>query len=119
MFFVILCTSFQSEIASERPGVLDCLREGGARLVGWSTPQTTRLLPVYKLVLPTLCHGLMHYVISSLAQYTVSVSVKAEIMDSKVQPLSLHSLSSVLQEFLFKHPASTMTKLTSLVNYLV
>ena len=75
---------FQSEIASERPGVLDCLREGVARLAGWSTSQTTRLLPVWKLVTPVVVYGLCHYVVSSLAKYTVLLSMKQEIIEDKV-----------------------------------
>ncbi len=80
---------FQSEIASERPGVFDSLREGVARMVGWTTPHATRLLPIYKLVLPTLLHGMCHYAISSLAMYTVSVSIKAEIMEVKVSTVTV------------------------------
>ena len=86
---------FQSEIASERPGVFDCLREGVSRLIGWATPQSTRLLPVWKLVPPLLLHGLLHYVISSLAKYTVQVSMRHDIMEAKVGRLPNHVSVSV------------------------
>ncbi|XP_064608694.1 mitochondrial outer membrane protein SLC25A46-like [Liolophura sinensis] len=68
----------QSDIASERPGVFDCLKEGVTRVMGWGLPQSTRLLPVYKLILPVLGYKLSHYVISSIAQYTVMSAVKVE-----------------------------------------
>ena len=74
----------QSEIASERPGVFDCLREGATRLLGWGTVGPTRQLPVWKLVAPTVTLGLCHYVISSMAQYTVLVSLRTELLESKV-----------------------------------
>ena len=74
----------QSEIASERPGVFDCLREGTSRLLSLSSKQMTRLLPVWKLFFPTIAYGLLHYIISSLAQYTVLVSVRADMAERKV-----------------------------------
>ena len=80
----------QSEIASERPGVFDCLREGTSRLLGWSIQQSTRLLPVWKLVPPMVIHGVMHYIISSLAKYTVQVSMRHDMMEAKVGRLPNH-----------------------------
>lgn len=58
----------QSDIASEKPGVLDCLKEGVCRLFKWGTPHSTRLLPMWKLVGPTAVYGVTFYVISSLVQ---------------------------------------------------
>ncbi|CAH1796072.1 unnamed protein product, partial [Owenia fusiformis] len=79
-----LVETVQSEIASERPGVFDCIKEGFGRLLGsWSTPQSTRLLPVWKLVVPTVCYGLMHYAITSIAQYTVILTVRSESHTTK------------------------------------
>jgi len=74
--------SVQSEIASEIPGVLDCLQDGIARLVG-STSPTTRLLPVWRIAWPVVVYGLAHYVISSVAQYTVKLSVQQDLVDNK------------------------------------
>ena len=76
----------QSEIASERPGVFDCLWEGMTRTMAMTTQQTTRLLPVWQLLAPSALHGLLHYVIASLAQYTVVISIRTEIMENKVRP---------------------------------
>ncbi|KAK2140997.1 hypothetical protein LSH36_1186g00003 [Paralvinella palmiformis] len=78
-----LVETVQSEIASERPGVFDFLREGVQRLMSLSTPQMTRLLPVWKLFTPLVVYGILHYVVASLAQYTVLVSVKSELMERK------------------------------------
>jgi len=50
-----------------------------------SSKQMTRLLPVWKLFFPTVTYGLLHYVISSLAQYTVLVSVRADMTERKVR----------------------------------
>lgn len=74
----------QSEIASEQPGVFDCLKEGFSRIMSLSTPPATRLLPVWKLFFPTVIHGVSHYVIASLARYTVILSMKSDVMDSQV-----------------------------------
>lgn len=60
----------QSDIASEKPGVLDCLKEGIQRLFRWGTPHSTRLLPVWQLVLPTTMYSLAIYVMSSIVQST-------------------------------------------------
>lgn len=62
---------FQSDIASEKPGVLDCLKEGVCRLFKWGTPHSTRLLPIWQLILPTALYGVSVYIISSLVQSVV------------------------------------------------
>ncbi|XP_006825935.1 mitochondrial outer membrane protein SLC25A46-like [Saccoglossus kowalevskii] len=71
-FSASLIESVQSDIASEKPGVLDCVKEGFSRMLGWGMPQTRRLLPMWTLVIPTVLHGLLHYIISSLVQQLVS-----------------------------------------------
>lgn len=73
-----LVETVQSEIASERPGVFDCFREGGMRLVTWFSPQTTRLLPVWKLMLPHLFYSMSHYIVSSIARYTMLLSLSQD-----------------------------------------
>ena len=64
--------------------MFDCLREGVTRLASLSTQHTTRLLPVWRLVLPTTVHGVMHYGISSMATYLVALSLRADLSDAKV-----------------------------------
>lgn len=71
-----LVESVQSDIASDKPGVLDCVKEGFSRLAGWGTPQTTRLLPMYVLVPPTILHGLSKYLITSFVQYSYLAVVR-------------------------------------------
>ncbi|TRY69383.1 hypothetical protein TCAL_07204 [Tigriopus californicus] len=58
-----LVESVQSEIASERPGVLDVFKEGLARLFNYAAPHSSRMLPVWILIPSTVVHGLCHYVL--------------------------------------------------------
>ena len=81
---MLLFCLVQSEIASERPGIFDCLREGLVRLFGWGVMPTTRLLPLWHLVPLVVLYGISHYTIMSLAEYTVLLSIKTEIMEAKV-----------------------------------
>jgi solute carrier family 25 protein 46 len=64
-----LCSSLmetvQSSVASEAPGVLDCLREGLHRAGHWQKARSSRLLPVWLLCGPSLVYGLLHYAFSS------------------------------------------------------
>lgn len=53
-------------MASEKPGVLDCLREGLARLFRWGGPNKGRMLPFWKLVGPTVAHGVLHHLLTSV-----------------------------------------------------
>ena len=92
MFVMLHCSYsktspiFQSEIACERPGVLDVLYEGVGRLVAWSPgAQTTRLLPVWRVAGPAVLHGLLHYILTALAQYTVVLSIRADMIDEEVK----------------------------------
>jgi len=59
-----LVETVQSDIACEKPGVFDIFREGLFRLApGYSGGG--RLLPIYLLLPPTVCHGMAHYIVSS------------------------------------------------------
>ncbi|XP_076067839.1 mitochondrial outer membrane protein SLC25A46-like isoform X3 [Oratosquilla oratoria] len=60
-----LVETVQSEIASERPGVLDVFKEGLTRLLSFTQPQTGRMLPVWLLVIPTVTHGIMQYIVGN------------------------------------------------------
>ncbi|CAH1254546.1 SLC25A46 [Branchiostoma lanceolatum] len=75
-FCASLIETVQSDIASETPWVLDCVKEGFRRLLGWGAPTTTRLLPVWKLVLPTVLYGLLHYLVTSIVQYIALVLLR-------------------------------------------
>ena len=56
-----LVETVQSDIASEKPGILDVFREGAARLFSWKTPQKGRMLPVWQLIGPSVSLGLTKY----------------------------------------------------------
>ncbi|CAL4061129.1 unnamed protein product, partial [Meganyctiphanes norvegica] len=60
-----LVETVQSEIASERPGVLDVFKEGLMRLLSFTQPQTGRMLPVWLLIVPTVSHGILQYLIGN------------------------------------------------------
>ncbi|XP_042229132.1 solute carrier family 25 member 46-like isoform X2 [Homarus americanus] len=60
-----LVETVQSEIASERPGVLDVFKEGLTRLLSFTQPQTGRMLPVWLLIVPTVSHGILQYLIGN------------------------------------------------------
>ncbi|XP_041369430.1 solute carrier family 25 member 46-like [Gigantopelta aegis] len=83
--------TIQSDIASEKPGVFDTIKEGLTRIMGWGMPQTTRLLPMWKLVLPTLTFRLSHYLITSVAQYTVMSTIRSEQRELRDHSLEEHS----------------------------
>ena len=74
----------QSDIASEKPGVLDTVREGVARVAGWGAPHSVRLIPVWQLVGPTVGLRLSHYLISAIANYTVISAKRSEQQERRV-----------------------------------
>jgi solute carrier family 25 protein 46 len=64
-----LCSScvetVQSSIASENPGVFDCLKEGFSRISHW---KMGRKLPIWLLCGPTVTYNLSHYLIYTLVR---------------------------------------------------
>lgn len=58
----------QSEIASERPGILDVFREGFMRLLHWGVPAKGRMLPIWALIVPTVTLGLAKYLFSMMVR---------------------------------------------------
>lgn len=56
----------QSEIASERPGILDVFREGFIRLLNWGAPAKGRMLPIWALIVPTVALGITRYLFSMM-----------------------------------------------------
>lgn len=54
-----LVETVQSEIASERPGILDVFRDGASRLV--EVGNKGRLIPIYALIPPTIVCGISKY----------------------------------------------------------
>ncbi|KAF2361278.1 Mitochondrial substrate/solute carrier [Trinorchestia longiramus] len=68
-----LVETVQSSVACESPGMFDVFKEGLTRLLSFTQPQIGRLLPIWLVVVPTVAHGLLHYIIgnaaSTLAQH--------------------------------------------------
>ncbi|KAH8351737.1 hypothetical protein KR084_002515 [Drosophila pseudotakahashii] len=58
---VSLVKTVQSDIASEKTGLLEVLREGGLRLFYWSAPQKGRMLPAWAIIGPSVSIGLTKY----------------------------------------------------------
>lgn len=59
-----LVETVQSDIASEKPGLLDVFREGSLRLFYWSSPQKGRMLPAWALIGPSVSIGITKYLFS-------------------------------------------------------
>ncbi|XP_063215619.1 mitochondrial outer membrane protein SLC25A46-like isoform X2 [Bacillus rossius redtenbacheri] len=67
-----LVETVQSDIASEKPGIFDVFREGIYRLISWSSPQKGRMLPIWTLLVPTIIHGILKYLLALLAKGVTS-----------------------------------------------
>ncbi|XP_060516007.1 mitochondrial outer membrane protein SLC25A46 isoform X2 [Cylas formicarius] len=65
-----LVETVQSEIASEKPAILDVFREGFARLLNWGAPTKARMLPIWALIVPTATLGVTKYLFSKIAKAT-------------------------------------------------
>ena len=78
-FSASLVESVQSDIASEKPGILDFLKEGVLRL----GPQSgSRTLPMWQLIPPSVIHSMAHYIISTIVK-----AVSGKIMKSRQRAL--------------------------------
>ncbi|XP_050708852.1 mitochondrial outer membrane protein SLC25A46-like isoform X1 [Eriocheir sinensis] len=71
-----LVETVQSEIASEKPGVLDVFKEGLTRLLSFTQPQTGRMLPVWLLIVPTVTHGVLQYIIGNAVSTLTSQALR-------------------------------------------
>lgn len=85
----------QSDIASEKPGLFDVVREGICRCVCVGAARG-RMLPVWALVGPTVFHGLLKYLIGlgvrSAASWTICMQLRTEQVkkvDSEKKPKKL------------------------------
>ncbi|XP_043320426.1 solute carrier family 25 member 46 [Cervus canadensis] len=76
-----LIETVQSEIIRDGAGILECVREGIGRVIGLGVPHSKRLLPLLSLVFPTVLHGVLHYVISSVVQKVVLLILKRKAYD--------------------------------------
>ncbi|XP_059744832.1 mitochondrial outer membrane protein SLC25A46 isoform X3 [Bos javanicus] len=76
-----LIETVQSEIIRDGAGILECVKEGIGRAIGLGVPHSKRLLPLLSLVFPTVLHGVLHYVISSVVQKVVLLILKRKAYD--------------------------------------
>lgn len=60
-----LVETVQSDIASEKPGMLDVFREGTMRLFNIGGNSKGRMLPVWILIFPTITFGIIRYLFTS------------------------------------------------------
>ena len=62
-FSASLVEAVQSDIASEKPGIFDFLKEGILRL----GPQSgSRTLPMWQLIPPSVLYAISHYIVSTI-----------------------------------------------------
>ncbi|XP_075788145.1 mitochondrial outer membrane protein SLC25A46 [Pelodiscus sinensis] len=93
-----LIETVQSEIIRDNPGILDCVKEGIGRVIGLGVPHSKRLLPLMALTFPTVLHGILHYIISSIIQKFVLLMLKRESSQS-LQTESSNSVQSMLDAY--------------------
>ncbi|VVD02405.1 mitochondrial outer membrane protein SLC25A46 [Leptidea sinapis] len=56
-----LVETVQSDIASDKPALLDVFRDGFMRILEWGSPSRGRMLPIWAIVLPTATFGITKY----------------------------------------------------------
>lgn len=77
-----LIETVQSEIIRDNTGILECVKEGIGRVIGMGVPHSKRLLPLFSLIFPTVLHGVLHYIISSIIQKFVLLILKRKTYNS-------------------------------------
>ncbi|XP_048187252.1 mitochondrial outer membrane protein SLC25A46 isoform X2 [Perognathus longimembris pacificus] len=77
-----LVETVQSEIIRENASILECIREGIGRVLGLGVPHSKRLLPLHSLIFPTVLHGVLHYIISTVIQKFVLLILKRKSCNS-------------------------------------
>ncbi|XP_037022951.1 mitochondrial outer membrane protein SLC25A46 isoform X1 [Artibeus jamaicensis] len=77
-----LIETVQSEIIRDNAGILECVKEGIGRVIGMGVPHSKRLLPLLSLIFPTVLHGVLHYIISSIIQKFVLLLLKRKTYHS-------------------------------------
>lgn len=80
-----LVETVQSDIVNEKPGVLDTIFEGALRISTLGAPRIARQIPLWQLILPTVVFRLSHYVVSSIAHFTVVSSMHLEQQEAREQ----------------------------------
>lgn len=88
-----LVETVQSDIASEKPGIIECLTEGLGRIMPRRHNPTSAIVPIWSLAMLTATHGVLHYFIGfgfqRLARYWLSSAKKRRRQDSnKSSPIN-------------------------------
>lgn len=90
-----LVETVQSEVASETAGFFDVFREGFWRLLSW--PSTGRLVPLHVLIIPTVAHGILSYLIYTGIK-SVSLSTIKRVRESKERKQVCVSILQILHK---------------------
>ncbi|XP_004706695.1 solute carrier family 25 member 46 [Echinops telfairi] len=93
-----LIETVQSEIIRDNAGILECVKEGIGRVIGMGVPHSKRLLPLLSLIFPTVLHGVLHYIISSIIQKFVLLILKRKTYNSHLAE-STSSVQSMLDAY--------------------
>lgn len=84
----------QSEIASEKPGILDVFKEGFMRLLHWGVPTKGRMLPIWAIIIPTVTLGLAKYLFSMIVQGATAKILHTKIKCKYNQDVTLKDLGN-------------------------
>lgn len=74
-----LVETVQSDIASEKPGMLDVFKEGLMRIINCCGGSKGRMLPLWSLVLPTVGLGICRYIFSIAVRSCADNCIQARI----------------------------------------
>ncbi|XP_073405724.1 mitochondrial outer membrane protein SLC25A46 isoform X1 [Dendrobates tinctorius] len=94
-----LIETVQSEIIHDNPGILDCLKEGIGRVMGLGVPHSKRLLPLLVLTFPTVLHGVLHYMISSIVQKFVLFIIKKKRNPTQIPCEGASAAQNILEDY--------------------
>ncbi|KAF5281456.1 hypothetical protein FQR65_LT14690 [Abscondita terminalis] len=93
-----LVETVQSDIASEKPGMLDVFKEGTLRLFTFSGISKGRMLPIWILTLPTITLGLMRYLFSFLVKSGSLYIIQKRQNDNRLKTGAFHKNIAMLQD---------------------
>ncbi|XP_068691900.1 mitochondrial outer membrane protein SLC25A46-like [Montipora foliosa] len=79
-----LTETVKSDLTRDQDNMIESLKDWMYRVVGWdrSSGRHGRLLPMWTLVLPTVLHGLLSYVLGTLIQHLVLMKLKGRGLHS-------------------------------------
>lgn len=74
----LLCSSVIETVQSaivvrDRPSFIDCLRDGFFRLLHLRSTPSNRLIPIWLLVVPTVCYHLTHTILTQIATKALDI----------------------------------------------